>query len=147
MLTLDLSNEPRWYELARGVRVQLRPLTTALMVATRSDPAVEAVPEEASDEERAVAFAKALARRAVLAWEGIGDADGNPIDPSPDAIDALLDIWPIFEAFQLAYVSKGLLLEQEKNASAPLPSGPSAGASDTARAASPAGPAKNARRG
>ena len=43
--------------------VQLRPLTTALMVATRSDPAVEAFPEDASDEERAVAFAKALARR------------------------------------------------------------------------------------
>jgi len=147
MLTLDLSNKPRWHELAPGVRVQLRPLTTALMVATRGDPAVEAVPEDASDEERAVAFAKALARRAVLAWEGIGDADGNPIDPSPEAIDALLDIWPIFEAFQLAYVSKGLLLEQEKNASAPLPNGPSVGASDTARAASPAAPARTARRG
>jgi hypothetical protein len=83
MLTLDLTNAPRWHDLAPGVRVQLRPLTTALMVATRSDPAVEAVPEEASDEERAVAFAKALARQAVLAWEGIGDADGKPIDPSP----------------------------------------------------------------
>ena len=114
MLSLDLTNEPRWHDLAPGVRVQLRPLTTALMVATRSDPVVEAVPEEASDEERAVAFAKALARRAVLAWDGIGDADGKPIDPSPEAIDALLDVWPIFEAFQLTYVSKGLLLEQEK---------------------------------
>lgn len=147
MLTLDLSNKPRWYELAPGVRVQLRPLTTALMVATRGDPAVEAVPEEASDEERAVAFAKALARRAVLAWEGIGDADGQPLDPSAQAIDALLDIWPIFEAFQLAYVSKGLLMEQEKNVSALSPNGPSAGASDTARAASPAAPAKTARQG
>jgi hypothetical protein len=86
------------------------------------------MPEEASDEERAVAFAKALARRAVLVWEGIGDADGNPIDPSPEAIDALLDVWPIFEAFQLTYVSKGLLLEQEKNVSALSPNGPSAGA-------------------
>jgi hypothetical protein len=47
---------------------------------------------------------------------------------SPEAIDALLDIWPIFEAFQLTYVSKGLLLEQEKNASAPSPSGNTAGA-------------------
>ena len=63
MLTLDLTNAPRWHDLAPGVRVQLRPLTTALMVATRSDPAVEAVPEDASDEERAVAFAKALQRR------------------------------------------------------------------------------------
>ena len=135
MLTLDLTNEPRWHDLASGVRLRLRPLTTALMVATRSDPEVEVVPEEATDEERAVAFAKALARRAVLAWEGIGDADGNPIEPSPEAIDALLDIWPVFEAFQLSYVSKGLLLEQEKNASALSPTGPSAGATDIARPA------------
>lgn len=145
MLTLDLTNTPRWYDLAPGVRALLLPLTTALMVATRSDAAVEAVPEEASDEERAVAFAKALARRAVFAWEGIGDADGNPIDPSPNAIDALLDIWPIFEAFQLTYVSKGLLLDQEKNVSALSPSGPSAGASDTATRAKRR--AKPARRG
>ena len=145
MLILDLSNEPRWHELAPGVRVQLRPLTTALMVATRSDPDVEAVPDETSDEERALIFAKALARRAVLDWEGVGDADGNAIAPSPDAIDALLDIWPIFEAFQLVYVSKGLLLEQEKNASALSPNGPSAGAIDTATPAKRR--AKTARRG
>lgn len=145
MLTLDLTNAPRWNDLAPGVRVQLRPLTTALMVATRSDPVIEAVSEDASDEERAVAFAKALARRAVLAWEGIGDADGNPIDPSPEGIDALLDIWPIFEAFQLTYVSKGLLLEQEKNASALSPNGPSVGASATARPVRK--PARTARRG
>ena len=109
------------------------------------------MPEDAFDEERAVAFAKALARRAVLAWEGIGDTEGNLIDPSPEAIDALLDVWPIFEAFQLTYVSKGLLLEQEKNASALSPTGPSAGAIDTARVANPAEPARKpariARRG
>jgi hypothetical protein len=145
MLTLDLTNAPRWHDLSPGVRVELRPLTTALMVATRNDPAVGLVPEEASDEDRAVAFAKALARRAVLAWEGVGDADGIAIDPSPEAIDALLDIWPIFETFQLSYVSKGLLLEQEKNASAPSPSGSSAGARATAKPASK--PAKTARRG
>ncbi|WP_420857675.1 hypothetical protein [Marivivens marinus] len=145
MLTLDLTNEPRWHDLATGVRVQLRPLTTALMVATRSDTAVEEVPEAASDEERAVAFAKALARRVILAWDGIGDAEGNPIDPSPEAIDALLDVWPIFEAFQLTYVSKGLLLEQEKNALAPLPNGPTAGAKATAKPARKS--AKTARRG
>lgn len=135
MLTLDLSNEPRWHDLAPGVRVQLRPLTTALMVATRSDPDVETVPDPTSDETRALIFAKALARRAVLDWEDVGDADGNAIAPSPQAIDALLDIWPIFEAFHLVYVSKGLLLEQEKNVSAPPPTGHSAGATATARPA------------
>ena len=75
----------------------------------------------------------------------------TPIDPSPEAIDALLDVWPIFEAFQLTYVSKGLLLEQEKNASALSPNGPSAGATDTAKPARPARaarkPARTARRG
>ena len=145
MLTLDLSNEPRWHDLAPGVRVQLRPLTTALMVATRSDPDVEAVPDATSDEARALIFAKALARRAVLAWEGVGDTEGNVIAPNPRAIDALLDIWPIFEAFQLVYVSKGLLLEQEKNVSAPSPTGPLAGATATARPARK--PARTARRG
>jgi hypothetical protein len=145
MLTLDLTNAPRWHDLSPGVRLQLRPLTTALMVATRSDPAVEAVPEEAADEERAVAFTKALARRAVLAWDGIGDADGNPTDPSAEAIDALLNVWPIFEAFQLTYVSNGLLLEQEKYASALSPTGPSAGARATAKPARK--PARTARRG
>ena len=145
MLTLDLTNAPRCHDLAPGVRVQLRPLTTAPMVATRSDPAVETVPEDASDEARAVAFAKALARRAVLAWEGIGDADGKPIEPSPEAINALLDFWPIFEAFQLTYVSKGLLLELEKNVSALSPNGSSAGAIATASPVQRR--AKTARRG
>ena len=103
------------------------------------------MPEDASDEERAFAFAKALARCALLAWEGIGDADGKPIDPSPEAIDVLLDVWPIFEALQLTYVSKGLLLEQEKNVSALSPNGPSAGATGIAKPVRK--PAKTARRG
>jgi hypothetical protein len=128
MLTLDLTNEPRWLELAAGVRVQLRPLSTALMIAARSDPAVADLPAETSDEVGAVAFAKVLGRLAILAWEGVGNAEGNPIEPTPEAIEALLEVWPVFEAFQLRYVSKGLLLEQEKNGSAPLPTGTSAGA-------------------
>ena len=132
MLKLDLSNEPAWLDLGHGVRVKLRPLTTALMVAARGDPAVQALGEDASDEESALAFARALARVAVLDWEGVGDAEGNVIPISPEALDALLDLWPLFEAFQTGYVAKGLLLEQEKNASSPSPTGSSVGATDTA---------------
>jgi len=135
MLTLDLTNAPRWLDLLPGVRLKLRPLTTALMVSARADPAVEALPPEATTEELALAMAKAVARRAVLDWEGVGDAEGNPVGVSPEGIDALLEIWPAFEAFQGAYVAKGLLLEQEKNASSPSPSGPTAGAKATARRA------------
>ena len=135
MLTLDLSNAPQWCDLIPGVRVKLRPLTTALMVSARGDPAIADLPEGAATEEAALAMAKALARRAIIGWEGIGDADGTPIEPSPEAIEALLDIWPAFEAFQTLYVAKALLLDAEKNASSPLPTGPSVGAKATARPA------------
>ncbi len=142
MLKLDLSNEPKWLDLGHGVRVLLGPLTTAMMVTARNDPAIATLPEDATDEESALAFAKALARNTLFEWEGVGDAEGNVIPVSPEAIDALLDIWPFFEAFQTDYVAKGLVLEQEKNASPPLPNGSSAGAETTARAASPARPAR-----
>ncbi len=144
MLKLDLSNDPAWLDLGHGVRVQLRPLTTALMVAARNIPAVQGLSEDATDEESALAFAKALARVAVLDWEGVGDVNSQPIKPSPEAIDALLDLWPLFEAFQTGYVAKGLLLEQEKNASSLSLNGSSAGATDTAMPARAS--AKTARR-
>ena len=145
MLKLDLSNAPRWLDLAPGVRVRLLPLTTALMVAARNDPTIETLPDEATNEDRALVFAKALARRAVLEWEGVGDEDGEPLDLSPEGVDALLDIWPIFEAFQEGYVAKALVLEREKNVSAPSPTGTSAGATGTAKPAKAR--ARTARRG
>ena len=135
MIRLNLTATPEWLDLAPGLRLLVGPLTTALMVSARGDPAIADLPEGAATEEAALAMAKALARRAILEWEGIGDADGNPIDPRPEAIDALLDLWPAFEAFQTTYVAKALLLDAEKNASVPLPTGPSAGAKATARPA------------
>jgi hypothetical protein len=130
MIRLDLNNEPAWLDLGHGVRLYLQPLTTAMMVASRNDPAVAALSEDATDEESALVFAKALARNAALDWEGVGDAGGNTIPVSPEGIDALLDVWPLFEAFQTKYVARGLVLDAEKNASAPLPTGSSAGATD-----------------
>lgn len=144
MLKLNLSNDPAWLDLGHGVRVFLAPLTTAMMVAARSDPALAALPEDATDEESALVFAKALARNTVTDWEGVGDADGNVVPVSPEGINALLDVWPLFEVFQIDYVAKGLVLDQEKNVSAPLPNGPSAGAGNTATPASK--PAKTARK-
>jgi len=142
MIRLNLSREPIWLDLGHDVRVRVAPLTTSLMAAARSDLAVAALPEGASNETIAVTMAKALARLVVLEWEGVGDAEGNPVPVTPEGIDALLDILPIFEAFQLRYVSKGLLLEAEKNGSAPSPSGISAGATSIADPV--AAPAANA---
>ena len=138
MIRLNLTAAPAWLILAPGLRLHVAPLTTALMVSARADPTIEALPDTATQEELALAMAKAVARRAVLDWEGVGDDAGDAVPVSPEGIDALLEIWPVFEAFQTQYVAKGLILDAEKNASAPLPSGPSAGATATARPAHPA---------
>ena len=140
MIRLNLTASPSWLTLAPGLRLQVAPLTTALMVSARADPAIEALPDTASQEELALAMAKAVARRAVLDWEGVGDDAGKLVPVSPEGIDALLEIWPVFEAFQTQYVAKGLILDAEKNVSAPLPNGPSAGATATARPAQGAAP-------
>ena len=144
MLRLNLAREPYWLALCLGVRVRVEPLTTALMVAARSDPAVRTLPEGTSDDEIAVIFGKVLAERAILDWEGVGDADGIPVAVTPEGIAALLDIWPIFEKFQMGYVAKALELESEKNASAPSPIGSTARAKGIARPAK--GRARTARK-
>ncbi len=135
MIRLNLTATPEWLELAPGLRLLVAPLTTALMVSARADPAIEGLPEEACQEDLALTMAKSVARRAVLDWEGVGDDAGNLLPVSPEGIDALLEIWPVFEAFQTQYVARGLLLDLEKNVSASLPTGPSAGAIDIVRPA------------
>jgi len=142
MIRINLSPEPQWLDLGHGVRLQLLPLTTALMVATRADPAVQALDADASNDTRAAVFAAALARRAIVDWEGVGDEAGHVLEISPEGIDALLSLLPIFEAFNLLYSAPGLFLDAEKNGFAPSPNGPSAGATATARPASPARAAK-----
>ena len=133
MIRLNLTATPQWLDLAPGLRLLVGPLTTALMVSARADPAIEALAEGATQEELALAMAKAVARRAVLDWEGVGDDAGNIVPVSPEGIDALLEIWPVFEAFQTKYVARGLILDAEKNVFAPSPTGPSVGATSTAR--------------
>ena len=140
MIRINLSPEPQWLDLGHGVRLLLLPLTTALMVAARSDPAVRALAADASNDERAAVFAAALARRAIVDWDGVGDADGKVLEVSPEGIDALMALYPIFEAFNIRYSAPSLFLDAEKNVSAPLPNGPSAGATATARPARGAAP-------
>ena len=145
MIRLDLSSAPKWLDLGAGLRLHVLPVTTAIMVAARNDPAVEALPEGASKEEQALVMAKAVARRVVTGWEGVGDANGNPVPVTPEGIDALLDIWPVFEVFQTRCLAPHLMLDAGKNASAPSQTGTSAEAKATAKPARAR--ARTARRG
>ena len=151
MLKLGLKNKHEWIDLALGVRVKVKPITTSLMLSMRRSEQLLALAEtegEMPDEEIGLIVAKEMAKAAILDWEGVGDADGKPIPVSDDAIEAVMEVFPIFDAFQEKYVSHGLLvereIEQEKNASALSPNGSSAGARNTAKRAGK--PAKTARK-
>ena len=114
MLRLSLKNTPDWLDLGHGVRVLVEPMSTAMMIAARRDPQIAALGdgiEELNNDDLALVMAKAVARNAIKDWEGVGDADGTPITVTPERIDALLEIWPLFEAFQTKYVNSGFLLD------------------------------------
>jgi hypothetical protein len=151
MLRLNLTNEAQWLDLGHGIEIQVAPMTTALMMAARKAAQGQITFPDAPDTDDAnldtdgiaLAMAKAVARIAIRDWKGVGDDNGFSVPVSPEGIDALLDIWPIFEAFQTKYVARAIILDAEKNASPPLPTGSSAGARSTARPARKA--AKTAR--
>lgn len=145
MIRLNLSASARWVDLAPGLRLHVLPVTTAVMASARADSAMDDLSPDAPREVLAVAMAKAVARQVVIDWEGVGDEDGEPLGISPQGIDALIDIWPVFEAFQEQCLGPHLMLDAEKNGSAPSPNGTSEGATDTAKPAR--GRARTARQG
>ena len=118
MLCLDLKREPYWLDLGHGVRVHVRPCTTALVMAARARAAV-ARTSPPQDEQAAgrltATFVKTLARLAVEQWEGVGDTKGKAVAISPQGVEALMDLWPIADAFERQYLGPALLLEEEKN--------------------------------
>lgn len=135
MLKLTFAREPVWLDLVPGVRVQVRPATSLVFTAAGESMAWTPIDGLPSESVIRVAFVKAVAKAAILAWEGIGDADGEPLAPSPEAIDALLDLRAVYLAFETQYVAPGLVLDQEKNDCAPALAGISAAGGATAAAA------------
>ena len=117
MIRLELKREPHWLDLGHGVRLHVRPCSTALMMAARAE-VQHAAASTASESAglRSAELLKALARLAVFDWEGIGDAAGGAAPVTPESVDALMDLWPIASAFESAYLGPALLLDEEKNA-------------------------------
>lgn len=121
MLKLNLSNESRWIDLAGSVKIKAKPLTSAMMLAARNNPRVVALAKGRVDEnvvqDDAVALevAKIIGGMVIEDWDGVGDAAGEPVPVSQDWIDALFDLWPIFEAFQVNVVAGAMLVDAEKN--------------------------------
>jgi hypothetical protein len=45
-----------------------------------------------------------VARAAILDWTGAADEAGAPLPVSPAAIDELMEVWPVFAAFERHYL-------------------------------------------
>lgn len=128
--------DPYWLDLIAGVRVKVKPITVAAIIAARQ-AAADAAKDGGDDMiyNSSAAFTARMARWGVLDWEGVGDADGKPADVTPENVDALLEHWQAFDAIDRQYVMPALIQDAEKNGSSLSPNGTSAGAKATARRA------------
>lgn len=116
MIRLNLKREAFWLDLIAGVRVKVRPATTALAMAVRFDTqTMTPLGDLPPMAERSAENLKAMARHAIIEWEGVGDADGNPVPVTPEGVNALMDLSPVADAFSLGYVAPALTLDLEKN--------------------------------
>jgi hypothetical protein len=157
MIRLDLSDDPRWLDLGRGVRVQVRPLTSPVYNLIQAR-ALELMGQLEDDGELALDLAsrtirealyrslitKGLALYAILAWDGLGDADGLAA-VTPASVEAFVDGQPVLaQVFHHAYLEPFALLDAEKNVCTPAPAGigaagePIAGDATTADCPAPA---------
>lgn len=147
MLKLNLKTDAYWIDLPGKVRVKVKPISTAVMSAAQAmaleeyrrmvdggdlDPANECLRKGTSES----LLITALAKLAIIEWEGVLASDSDSPAPVTDQTVAdLMDIWLIAQDFLKAYVMQFKLLETEGNVSAPAANGTSAAAAPTAGSA------------
>jgi hypothetical protein len=139
------NREPVWLDLAEGVRVKVRPLTTPAyaMIQAQAEKVYEDWAEHRAGAEgldptdgsvrrglmRALMI-KGLALYAIADWQGVE----GPV--TEEAVAAFVDQQPLLAAlFYHRYLAPLEEKAAEGNASGPAPHGISAGAQDTARPA------------
>jgi hypothetical protein len=116
MLKLNIEREPFWVGLVPGVRAQFRPISVVAILLART--AAADVLRAGGDDamvKAGIAFTRSLAHSGIAAWDGIGDADGSPVEPTKETIDAALEHWPLFDAIDRLYVGPALTQDAEKN--------------------------------
>lgn len=159
MFRLSLTSEPRWLELPFGVKVEVRPASTGIVEAARSEATkrVAMMQVEAAAAEKAGQpldktgfnganaqvldglwqqyWCEALARYGITRWEGIGDAGGAVTAVTPAAIEAFASHPVLSKAFVTAYNEAVAGVALEGNGSAPSSGGSTEEAQSTAKAA------------
>lgn len=115
MLKIHRQREPAWLNLTQGVRVKVKPATTALVMAARHAAALIDGKDHAAAGLRTATLITELAKLAIIAWEGVGDDKGKLASITPEGVIALMELWPIADAFEREYLAAMYLLDQEKN--------------------------------
>jgi hypothetical protein len=147
MIDLSQRSEPYQLELPYGLRVTVRPLTTAGMAAAQAAArrAVEAIERqvrerteaglpldglpELSDEGERDGFYQAqlirqLAVRHITDWTGVELEEGRA-PPTPENIAAVMELYPIGERFFQEFTLRQVLLNAAKNGCGPSAAGTS----------------------
>ncbi len=145
MIKLDRQTGPFWLDLVPGVRVEVEPISVASMLIAReavakvlgSDAEAEEGDADIGDARdtnarASVALVRELCLRGIKRWEGVGDADGEPAPVTPENVGALLDVWQVYDALDLHYVTPALRRGAEKNELKKPPAGTSGAAPNTA---------------
>jgi hypothetical protein len=132
MLSLKIPTEPYWIDLKLGVRVQVRPFTSAVFYAAQavarqklgSEPVDDAALEEGR---RIAAFTTALAKVGIVAWEGVLLPDSDEQAPVNDqTVGDLMSFWTLADEFRTQYTGLKELLDAEKKPSSSDANGTSA---------------------
>ena len=138
MIDLSQRSEPYELELPYGLRVTVRPLTTAGMAAAQAAArrTVEAIERQARERTEAglvmdglpdlsaegerdgfyqAQLIRELAARHVTSWTGV-ELEGGPAPPTPKNISAVMELYPMGERFFQEFTLRQVLLNAAKNA-------------------------------
>ena len=173
MIRLKIQKEPYWLELGYGVKVKVKPCTSAVFYEAKAymnsklaelakvykaNKDAGITNETASDIENPVKR-EALADKflliglgiaGILEWDGVMEADEDKSAPlTENKIDELFsNFWAVAENFRSQYCGLREVLEAEKNVSTPAPNGTlamgKATAEDAEKTAKPSARSTNA---
>lgn len=150
MIRLKIQKEPYWLDLGYGVKVKVKPCTSAVFYEAKAymnsklaelakvykaNKDAGITNETASDIENPVKC-EALADKflliglgiaGILEWDGVMEADEDKSAPlTENKIDELFsNFWAVAENFRSQYCGLREVLEAEKNVSTPAPNGTS----------------------
>jgi hypothetical protein len=157
MIDLSQTTEPYELGLPYGLKVTVKPLTTAGMAAAKAaaSRAVEAVERQARERTEAglaldglpdlsaegerdgfyqAQLIRELAIRHVMSWTGV-ELNGGPAPPTPQNIAAVMELYPVGERFFQELTLRQVLLNAAKNGFGPSAAGTSSRAEGPTTAA------------